>query len=190
MSTEKLDISNALETHIRRFFDGHECTKRTFKHGPIVTVLPNFKILEISPGPNSELWNYISIGAWEIKHPGYTVQEFLLATTEKHDCQIEYLAMIAHYHQYEKLDIGHTIPLGRPWLPNSNLDNLLVSTPYPYGPELEIFESNEFHLHINWLLPITESEKIFRHENGLESLEQLFDDNELKFWDEHRSSVI
>ncbi len=115
MDVENRNIESSLELHVRRFFKDHTCTARTWELGPIAEVTPDFKVLEIAPGPKIDLWSYVSIGAWQINHPEYPRQEFILATREKHDCQIEYLAMIAHYHLKEKLNEGHTVPLGRPW---------------------------------------------------------------------------
>lgn len=187
---ENRNIQNSLETHVRRFFKDHICSAHTWKSGPIIEVTPDFKVLEIAPGPRIGLWSYVSIGAWEVNHSGYPRQEFILATQEKHDCQIEYLAMIAHYHLKEKLNVGHTVPLGKPWLPDSPLDHLLVSIPYPYGPELEIFDIEALQLHFRWLLPIYDTERAFRHKKGLEELEKLFDDEAVEFWDDKRLSVV
>jgi hypothetical protein len=40
---------------------------------------------------------------------------------------VELLAMTAHYHRGGKLGLGHTLPVGEPWVPGSRCDCLLVS---------------------------------------------------------------
>ncbi|MEW9337413.1 suppressor of fused domain protein [Streptomyces tanashiensis] len=89
-----------------------------------------------------------------------------------------------------RLDVGHTVPIGRPWLDDSACDHYVVSQPYPLGPEFEICEWNGgSHARILWLLPITEAEKVFRRENGLEALEARFEEQEIDPADPKRASV-
>jgi hypothetical protein len=67
---------------------------------------------------------------------------------------------------------------------------MLVSLPYPFGPELEICNLNDRHIHLLWLLPITEDERDFKVEHGQEALEQLFDESRLEYWRDDRESVV
>jgi hypothetical protein len=85
--------------------------------------------------------------------------------------------------------IGHTVPIGEPWVPRSTCDHLLVSLPYPFGPDLELCDWDGDHARLLWLLPITEAERDIKAEHGLEALEQRFDDAAIKYWDPARSSV-
>ena len=89
--------------------------------------------------------------------------EFCLIAPERDHRHALILAMNAYYHANSdvsfRLDVGHTVPLGEPWLPGSLLDHLLVSQPYPYGPEFEMCHWEGGHARILWLLPITESER-------------------------------
>ena len=41
-----------------------------------------------------------------------------------------------------------------------------------------------------WLLPVTAAERDFKAANGLEALEERFDDAELEYWDTRRASVV
>ena len=65
-----------------------------------------------------------------------------------------------------------------------------MSTPYPLGPELEHCDDPGGHVQVLWLLPITEQERAFATSNGLEALEQRFDDAALEYWDPNRRSVV
>ena len=71
-----------------------------------------------------------------------------------------------------RLDHGHTVPIGEPWLPGSACDHLLVSLPYPFGPELEMCRWDGGHARLLWLLPITEAERDFRTEHDLRDRQQ------------------
>jgi Suppressor of fused protein (SUFU) len=52
------------------------------------------------------------------------------------------------------------------------------------------WSSRRAHARILWLLPITRAEKDFRHENGLEALESLFDDHAIDPVDPKQTSDI
>jgi hypothetical protein len=87
------------------------------------------------------------------------------------------------------LGLGHTLPIGEPWLPGSNCDHLLVSLPYPWGPDLETCHVGDRHVDFLWLLPITRAEHDLKIASGLEALESLFEERGLRYWDAHRPSV-
>jgi hypothetical protein len=120
--------------------------------------------------------------------------EFVLyAPATADEVHVETLTMIAYYHAGggdHALDLGHTVPIGRPWVPGSTCDQLLVSLPYPWGPELENGTVPGGHVRVLWLLPITAVEKEFRHSHGLEALEQRFDTAGIIPTDPRRSSVV
>jgi hypothetical protein len=103
---------------------------------------------------------------------------------------IELLAMLAHYHGDFRLGLGHTLGLGEPWLPNSNCDCLLLSKPYPFGSELEVCAINGTHAHFLWALPITNDERAFKVAEGVEALEQRFEDIGLQYWLATRPSAV
>jgi hypothetical protein len=114
----------------------------------------------------------------------------LIAAPEQNERHVELLFMAAWYHRCEGLGAGHTLLIGEPWLPDSACNFFLVSLPYPFGPELEVCHLSESHLHVLWLLPITATEREFKKREGLEALEQRFDECGLEFWLPDRPSVI
>jgi hypothetical protein len=67
---------------------------------------------------------------------------------------------------------------------------MLVSLPYTFGPELEICNVNGDHIHLFWLLPITQAEREFKVRNGQESLEKEFEKQGLEYWRIDRESVV
>jgi Suppressor of fused protein (SUFU) len=46
------------------------------------------------------------------------------------------------------------------------------------------------HAHILWLLPITAAERAYGSQNGLESLEVLFESRKLEYWNVRRPSLV
>jgi hypothetical protein len=98
--------------------------------------------------------------------------------------------MTAYYHKDRQLGVGHTMALGEPWVENSQCNCALVSLPYPLGPDFEICNTKNSHVHVLWVLPITESERAFKVENGLEAIESAFDKCALPYWDFTRPSVV
>lgn len=183
-------INKKIIGHYRKFFEGHKYKVLNWNLGPIAQVVPEFEVVRFSPGPKIGLWVYCSVGASAIKSENSGLHEFLVVSPIESDRLVEILAMITYYHSNHSLGFGHTLPIGEPWLEDSKCTNWLISLPYPFGEELEILPLNESHAHVAWLLPITDAERDFKVQNGLEALEQSFDDAGLKYWDINRISVV
>jgi hypothetical protein len=102
--------------------------------------------------------------------------------------------MTAYYHAHSdpsyQLGLGHTLNIGESWLDSSECDVFLVSKPYTLGPEFEVLDVEGLHLHFFWLLPITSAERAYRVSEGLEALEQRFEDAGLVYWSPNRPSVV
>ena len=186
----KSDYGTRVHEHVHSFFSGHDAHREDFDKGPIQSMIPGFHAIALEPGPKTELWTYVSVGSGFLEHDGIQRLEFLITADEPSDKHTERLAMTAFYHHTETLGLGHTFPLGEPWIPESTLDHALISLPYRFGPELEVFNSKGDHVHFYWILPITAEECAFRHANGLGALESIFDEAELHDWDAKRASVV
>jgi hypothetical protein len=158
--------------HLRTFFAGHTCKERLWTRGPAVEVLPRLRVAEFAPGPKTGLWVYATVGGWEAREDPRL--EFLIAAPEQDKRQVELLTMTAWYHRQRGLGTEYTFPIGEQWLPGSACDFFLVSLPYPFGPQLEVCNFSDWHLHVLWLLPITTAEREFKVREGQEALEQRF----------------
>jgi hypothetical protein len=180
----------ALRKHYKRFFRSHDQAEFSWDKGPLRSKMPDFRVMRFTPGPQTTLWTYLTIGAWEVDHCPTHRHEFFVIAREPHDSHVETLAMMAYYHLKNRLGLGHTLPNGRPWLPGSTLDHFLLSLPYTFGPKLEELSVGDVEIQVLWALPITESEVRFRHDHGLEALESRFEDCDLEYWDHQRGAVI
>ena len=187
---EKRRTYNALRKHISDYFPSHPIHEHKWNDGPIAKILPRFSILEVAPGPKNNLWTYFSLGAWEVKHKDSGTIEFMLVTPERDKQHFLSLAMTAFYHVSNPLGVGHTFPIGEPWLEGSKCDHMLVSRPYVYSPELEVCNLSNQHVHFLWLLPITKAERDYKSKNGLEALEKIFEESEVEYWKIARESLV
>lgn len=164
-------------------------TAVTWEGGPIRQLNPHFRVLRVGPVAEPGLWQYISVGGWAATEAGDWGLEFILSTLAATSRAVELLAMSVYYHRGGRLGRGHTVPIGEPWLPGSACDYLLISQPYPFGPDLETCHVGDRHVDFRWLLPITEAERDFKAANGLEALESRFEQARLEYWDVGRRSV-
>ena len=182
------EANAVVRQHIQQFFAGHSCEEFQWTLGRAVEELPRLRVVEFAPGPRTWLWVYATVGAWEARHDPRL--EFLIAAPQRDQRHVELVTMAAWYHGRHRLGVGHTLPLGEPWLPGSALDHFLVSLPYPFGPDLEVCNLPDSHLHVLWLLPITVAEREHKVREGAESLEKQFDACGLEYWNPHRLSAV
>ena len=178
-----------VEEHVRDYFSEHIVTEHIFRKGPTRQLVPEFRVLCAEPSGGLDFYTYLSIGASLVGNPDGRSLEFLVTSNRHDDLWVELLTMTAYYHSTESLELGHTFPIGHPLLADASCDHILVSLPYPFGPSLEVCCLNHTHVHFLWLLPITEAEKRYRMENGLEALEQRFDDQGIDFLNVNRPSI-
>jgi hypothetical protein len=187
------DPVEAVDEHVHAFFSGHRIESLTQDTGPIDQRVPGFRVHAVAPGPHFPgLWTYVTTGCWQaVNEHGHGI-EFVLATRRFTQRAVELLAMNAYYHAGppdQRLDLGHTVPIGEPWLPGSACDHALISAPYPWGTDLEVCDWVGGHARLLWYLPITEAERDHKRDRGLEALEQRFEDARLDFADPNRASV-
>ena len=66
----------------------------------------------------------------------------------------------------------------------------LISLPYLDGPSLEWLDIDGIKTQFLWLIPITKQEMDYKKKNGIEALEEKFDDSSFNYSNPHRKSVI
>jgi hypothetical protein len=186
-------VDQAIGQHVHTFFRGHPVERRRYTGGPITSRVPNFAIYAVGNGPRFNGWTYVTSGCSAAVHENGHGTEFVLSALHDEHSLMELLAMLAFYHAgpaSHRFDIGHTVPIGRPWLTGSQCDQALFSLPYPYGSELETCEWPGGHARLLWVLPITSAEATFRHRHGLDALEDRFEAGELNYTNPYRASVV
>lgn len=178
--------------HLRRLFPGRGVSVLPPAPGPVHNLVPDLHILSVDPPEGGRL--YATAGLWDAtRENGHGLEFVLHARTPDTVLHVETLTMVAYYHASGgdyTLGHGHTVDIGRPWTPGSSCDHLLISLPYPWGPQLEMCDLPGGHARVLWLLPITRAEKTFRHTHDLEALEQRFEDAEIDPTDPYRLSVV
>lgn len=184
------DTCGALAEHVRRYFAEQAIDAVTWQAGPIKRANPHFRVLRVAPLEPSGLWQYVSIGGWAATEDQNSGLEFILSTPAETPRAVELLAMSVYYHQGGRLGLGHTIPIGEPWLTGSACDHMLISESYPFGSELHTCHVGDRHVDFLWLLPITAAERDFKVASGLDALEARFEERELEYWDIHRPSMV
>ena len=185
-----LEYNACVRNHLSDFFRGHEIEFTVWSRGPILDVSPNFEVAVISPGPRVGLWGYCSVAsAPTATHDGSRL-EFILLSEGRVERNVEILAMVSHYHATIGLDVGHTLAIGQDWQAGSSLDSILVSLPYPLGPEFGKCQCQRSNVRLLWLLPITSRERQYKKDNGVEALESKFDEVHLDYWNSQRASVV
>jgi hypothetical protein len=191
---ETSDPGEALDLHIKWFFANHELTHRRWPIGPIDSRIAGFFVYAIGPGPRWPGWSYVSSGCWRstAQDDGHG-SEFVLSTADDDPRHVELMTVNAYYHAgpaSHRLDLGHTVPIGEPWTPDSQLDHLLVSLPYAYGPDLEVLAWRTGHARLLSLIPISRTERDFKAVHGLEALEQRLDQAAVDFANPARKAAI
>ncbi len=188
MSKAKIDQS--IREHARGYFADATINEHQWLDRTITRFFPKFRVLEISPGSVSNFWTYVSAGAWKVKQENSGLTEFSIITETQDLRQVELLAMNAIYYMDHHLELGDSYAIGEPWAEGSKCDHMLISLPYPYGQDWEMCNLDNGHLHIYWLLPITNPEHDYKVKNGVEALEELFEKVGLEFWKTDRRSVV
>lgn len=184
--------AEAIESHVREFFEGHPMEVVEYDLGPgRREVLSDLRFLVVGPGPRSDCWAYVTAGCWSAVEQGGHGLEFVMTTHVRDQRFVELMAMIAYYHcGGYRLGLGHSMPIGEPWVPGSACDHLLISLPYLHGPGLERCPLPAGHARILWVLPVTAAEIEYRRHHGHEALEQIFDEVGIVPTDPFRTSVV
>lgn len=182
-----MDLIKKIEEHYQ--VNWGEYSECIFNNEPIHELLPMFKVLKFKPNENRNSWIYATCGM-SGKDKGQGLELFILAPTEN-DFLIDLLAAIAHYHVSGNiLGLGHTVNFGCAWYEDSKCDHGLISLPYLYGPNLEWLETNFINIRFLWLIPITAEELQYKKDNGIEALENVFEETNFNYIDPFRNSVV
>jgi hypothetical protein len=144
--------------------------------------LPDLDVLVFAPRPGRNAWTYATCGMAGV--PWIEVHVFAPFQDTLH---VELLTVVAAYHRTgAALGLGHTVNIGRPWLPGSRCDHGLISLPYIDGPVIENCDPVKCY----WFIPITKAERDYKAKHGLEALEREFEATSFNYLDPARESVV
>jgi hypothetical protein len=159
-----------------------------FNKGPVSELPSDFDVLVLPPCNERIIWTYATVG---MAQPGDDEpMELHLFSPYRSDEITEILYAVGHFHRTgTRLDLGHSVNFGHPWLPGSQCDHGLVSLPYLDGPKLEVGQIGTEWVRFYWLVPITTGEKVYKVRHGLEALETLFEEGALDYVNPARPSM-
>ena len=183
---------DAFHQYLYRYFYGHPSAIKGPVRGTPWNLVDDeeFHVIEFAPGLRSDRWTYVSVGSGTVQPNEGRRLEFILCARESSERHAEIVEMTAFYHvNGHTLDVGHTLPIGQPWLPGGSLDHLLVARPYPFEPMLDRFRSGRHQAQLLWLVPITRAESELRHEKGLDALESRLESAGIDYTDPSRTDV-
>ena len=189
---QSADHGQALDSHVRGYFAGHRVALRAWPRGPIEARIRGFRVYEVGPGDRFSGWTYVSAGCWRATAADSHGLEFVLSAGASDPRNVEIVAMAAYYHAggpSQRLDLGHTVPIGEPWITGGTVDHLMVSLPYPYGPGLEELAWRTGRARLLSLMPITRAERDFKAQHGVGALEARLEQAAVDFIDPARPSV-
>ncbi len=174
-----------MQNHYETAFESKP-TACTFNKGPVQDFPEDFCVFEVPPCSKRDVWIYATCGM------SFTdsdeIETFLLSPRQAPEL-VELLYIFAHFHLTgERLDAGHTVNFGRPWLAGSSCDHGLLST--MDGAKVERATIDEKEVHFLWLIPITEAERDYKIKFGLEALDELFVEKEVDCADALRASSV
>lgn len=149
----------------------------------------NFRVYRFAPGAARQSWTYATV-CMSQPEDEERLELDLLSPIES-AAHTELLSAVAHYHRTGgRLNLGHTVNFGRPWLPGSTCDHGLISLPYLDGPVLELLPLKIGTVRFLWLIPITKREVEFKKKCGLEALEAQFEEAHFDYLAPDRGSVV
>ena len=169
----------ALERHIQMFYQSAGESVSSSDSVSILSIPPNYR--------RNKMWSHFTIGLPESVDAD--LELFIYSRTNNSDIK-QTLTNVEDYIKSNTVELEDVIPLSEPWLPGSKCKNLLVSLPHLEGEALERFNYRNNITHLFWLIPITEEEKRYREEFGIEALEHVFEEKKVQYANVKRQSLV
>ncbi|WP_190093758.1 suppressor of fused domain protein [Streptomyces melanogenes] len=150
--------------------------------------LPGFRVRRIETRDPSEPWIYLSMGASTVQ--GWP-HEFALLPPIADERHVETLAMVADWVAAGRDgSVGTVLAIGKPWVPGSAADHLLMTPLYAFPEEVELVRDGPNEISILWLVPIHANEAAYVRRRGMERLEERFEQYGVNLVDPRRPSVL
>jgi len=99
VSDARLLAAEAVESHVRGFFEGHSVEVIICDLGlEQRDVPPDLRVLVVGPGPRSDSWAYVTAGCWAAMEKDGHGLELVMTAHVRDQRFIDLIAMIASYH--------------------------------------------------------------------------------------------
>lgn len=185
------DVYDALREHIARHWPGHHHEEFSWRQGPIMGRLPQFRVRRVCPVHDSDAWVYCTLGAWEAGAGPHRTEFFILSPSETPQ-HVESLAMVTYFHLDDRyrLSVGRDMQIGHPWIEGSQADRFVVAPAHALPESFEVCRAGELEIHYRWLVPITPEESAYLHEHGFGALEDLMEQSQVNLLDPARASLV
>lgn len=156
--------------------------------GRIQTLPEGFRVAVFQPSPGERIF---ATCCMSLAEEDYRLELHIRASgipsSEKE--LVVLLHAVASYHRADgQLGLHHTVNFGQPWQPGSACTHGFISLPYLDGPELEWLEKPE--VRFLWLIPVTPAEVKFKKTQGVEALEERFEESQFNYLNPSRPSVV
>ena len=187
------DPHDSILRHLEMFWSADRIDEVHWTPGHVGDRLPNLHIAKISPESKRDRWTFATVGAWYGTRDSNHNLEFLAVAKSEAASVMWDLALVAYYQAgpgANRLDVGHTIPIGQGWVDGSPLDHVLITLPYLWGTKMENLVTDGRHIRLLWVQPIHAIEAEFRHKHGLEALESRFEEKRIDVLDPFRRPVV
>lgn len=184
----------AVQEHVLAHFSYADVVEYSWEQPPMPEVLPHWRCYAVGPVGPAQRSAYVTAGAWEAQPrvEAGVAHEFILHSPVQTEEHVELLAWVSTYSLEARFDVryGTTLAVGRPWLPGSACDHLLVGRPYSYPDEFEYLSLDGLVVHFLWLVPITRAEAEWCGEHGRERFEDLLEESDAEITDPGRPSLV
>ena len=175
--------------HLERFFADADQAVIAPSRAPTEERLPGFRVWQIAPAGARQPWLYATCGSAPAGRDG---AEYVLLAPQADPAIAELLGAVAllNADAREGLGVGSIIALGRPWIPRSFANHLLVLPPYAFDPDFAVHEEDGHRVVVLWLVPIMNAEAQHAREAGWESLAQRIESAAANVVNPLRASVV
>jgi hypothetical protein len=178
--------------HLERFFPDRTHAVIAPVRSDVQDLLPGFRVLRVEPGASGEPWVYATCGAAQAADGDGEGAEYVLLAPSVDAALAEMLAALAKVNAGAAagLGVGSVIALGRPWLPGSFANHLVVLPPYAFDAGFELLEEDGRRTVVLWLVPVTGAEAQHVRERGYEELVRQFEQRSVNVASPRRASVV
>ncbi len=176
-----------IREHYQNFF-GASIKEIFHTKGPAYKLPEGFRVLLFQKDSKTNVFTTCGMSFGNVDNP--LELHLYCSTLFDQEARIaELLTIAAYFHiTQETLGLNHTFNWGEPMIENSSCDHGYISLPYIEGPKLE--NMPPLKTKFLWLIPVTATEVMYKKKNGINALEDLFEQEKINYPFLLRKSLI